>query len=138
MCATAGLSLPTSLAQEESGSVLFWALILLALLVGMFLVVNYLKKWFRGAQEDLGGGTGFTLADLRALHKSGKMTDEEFELAKHQVVQAVQAATAKAAAAKAAQANRRRPAGVQISQKPDPTLLNPEDPSDDVADKNAP
>ena len=43
-------------------------------------------------------GEGFTLSDLRELHKRGAMTDEEFERAKSQIVQSVQAAAARKAA----------------------------------------
>src|SRR3712207_8783046 len=48
---------------------------------------------------------GFTLADLRQLHKSGQMTDEEFEKAKSKVVEAAKRAAERAAQR---QANARR------------------------------
>lgn len=124
--------------EEPSISVLRWLFILAVLLVGMFIVINYLKKWFRSAVDEMGSATGFTLADLRELHRTGKMTDEEFELAKAKVVEAAQAAMARAAAEKIARENRRaKHATVQVAHKPSPELREPEGDSDAGTDKNA-
>ena len=87
----------------------FTALLLVVILGASFwLVRKYVLGWMKN-DDDMGsgGGTGFSLADLRQLHKSGKMTDEEFERAKAQVVQGIQAAAARQAAAAAAAAQQR-------------------------------
>lgn len=123
--------------EEPSISILRWLFTLAVLLVGMFIVINYLKKWFRSSADEMGSATGFTLSDLRELHRTGKMTDEEFELAKAKVVEAAQAAMARAAAEKSARENRRaRHTTVQVAHKPEPELIDPEGDSDAGPDKN--
>ncbi len=70
------------LAQEDSsfGSILFWSLLLIILVLGLFAAVVILRKKM-SPDEDF-HGAGFTLADLRQMHKAGKMSDEEFQRAK--------------------------------------------------------
>src|SRR4051794_27903821 len=67
------------LAQAGGGSAVFWCLVLIGLLVAGFAGVALLKRWLK---SEVGGGTGFTLGELRALRDQGKMTPEEFEKAK--------------------------------------------------------
>ena len=78
--------------------VIWWSAILLALLLAAFVLVAHLKK--RLVKPDDTTGTGFTLADLRALHRGGKMSDEEFEKAKEAVVLAARRADERENAAK--------------------------------------
>jgi len=85
--------LPAPLAQAGSGSALFWALVLILAWVLMFAALAAYRKWMRS--DDTPTGPGFTLGDLRRLHKEGKMTTEEFEKAK-----AILIGTAKAGADK--------------------------------------
>jgi hypothetical protein len=82
------------------GNVLWWSLVLVGLLLVGFVAVAQLKK--RLIKPDDGMFGGFTLSDLRALHKAGKMTDAEFEKAKEAVVTA-----AKRAAERQAEEKRR-------------------------------
>ena len=74
--------LPRILAQSGSseGDVLIWGLVLIAMVIGLFVVVAILRKKM-SPNEDF-HGIGFTLSDLRQMHKSGKMSDEEFNRAK--------------------------------------------------------
>ena len=58
-----------------------WSLVLIALIVVAFLAVMQLRKWLQSNDEGP-PSIGFTLGDLRQLHKEGKMTDEEFERAR--------------------------------------------------------
>ena len=58
-----------------------WSLVLIAFIVVAFLVVMQLRKWLQSDDAPV-GGIGFTLGDLRQLHREGKMTDEEFEKAR--------------------------------------------------------
>jgi hypothetical protein len=84
------------LAQSDSsgfGSVLLWSLVLIAALAGLFVAVSWLRKWMK--EDDVSAPVGFTLSDLRQLHKSGQMTTEEFERAKAKMVAATQAAMAR-------------------------------------------
>jgi hypothetical protein len=85
------------LAQDEPQSVfgiIVSVLFVLAAALAFVLLVGYVRKRVL-AKEEPGMGAGFTLGDLRALHRAGKMTDEEFERAKGLVI-----ATAKRDAAK--------------------------------------
>ena len=75
------------------GSVLVWSLVLVGLLLVLFVAVAQLKK--RLIKPDDGASGGFTLSDLRALHRAGKMTDAEFERAKEAVVAAARRAAEK-------------------------------------------
>ena len=62
--------------------------------IALWLARTYLFEWMKGSAGEQAPAQGFTLSDLRQLHKSGAMTDEEFERAKAKIVQTVQAAAA--------------------------------------------
>jgi len=84
----------------SSVSVIWWLLVLVALLVLGFVAVVRVKRWVTKPDEPTGGG--FTLSDLRALHRSGKMSAEEFEKAKAIILDAAKRAAQREAEAKAA------------------------------------
>jgi hypothetical protein len=69
----------------DTGSIIFWSLVLIVIVVAGLYVVLWVRRWL---QEDNGepGGIGFTLGDLRALHRKGEITDEEFERARTQML----------------------------------------------------
>jgi hypothetical protein len=94
------------LADTSSGSIVVWALVLVALLVVGWIVVAYVRKWMLAPDET--GGSGFTLSDLRRMHKGGRMTDEEFEKAKALIVGAAKAQGAKPPASAADENQPRR------------------------------
>jgi hypothetical protein len=73
-------------ASGDSGmaSVLGWSLVLIAMLVGAFFAIARLRAWLK--QDETPASVGFSLTDLRALHRAGKMTDEEFEKARSLMV----------------------------------------------------
>lgn len=74
-----------------SAGALFWcSLALIGLLLIGFVAVAQVKK--RLVRPEDTSGPGFTLSDLRALHRAGKMTDAEFEKAKEVVVAAAKKA----------------------------------------------
>lgn len=81
------------------GNVMWWSVILIGLLVAAFIAVAQIKKRMIG-NEDFSGG-GFTLGDLRALHRAGKMTDAEFEKAKQAILDAMKRAAEQQAEAQA-------------------------------------
>ena len=85
-----------ALAQSSTGGVFVWSLILIALVVAGCAAVLRLRRWLK---EDYDGpatsGIGFTLSDLRQLHREGKMTDEEFERARSKMVEAGRVMAAK-------------------------------------------
>ena len=72
----------------------------IAILAGMLLVAFVIVSWVRKRlkEPEQPVSAGFTLSDLRQLHKSGQMSDEEFERAKAKVVEAARRATERQAA----------------------------------------
>lgn len=72
------------------GSVLWWSIVLVGLLLAGFVVVAQLKKRLMKPDDTI--SAGFTLSDLRALRRAGKMTEAEFEKAKEAVVAAARRA----------------------------------------------
>ena len=86
-----------TLAQSGEGSILpvfGWSFVLICLLIGGFFAISRLRQWLR--EDDTPAPTiGFTLSDLRQLHKQGQMTDEEFERAKAKIVGSAKAMASK-------------------------------------------
>ena len=68
------------LAEGDYGRLFVWSLVLVISLIALLGVLQVYRKWMNATNT--GGGAGFTLSDLRKLHKEGKMTDVEYEKAK--------------------------------------------------------
>ncbi|HZZ45241.1 MAG TPA: hypothetical protein VFE58_20050 [Tepidisphaeraceae bacterium] len=83
------------LAEQGIGSVILWSLFLAVLIVFGYLAVNWVKKWLK--ETEMGPAGGFTLGDLRELHRNGQMTDVEFERAKLMIVDAAKKAASRQA-----------------------------------------
>jgi len=66
------------------GDIITWSLVLIGLILVGFVAASVVKR--RLSQPQNAPSAGFTLSDLRALHKSGQMTDAEFERAKEAIV----------------------------------------------------
>ncbi len=73
-------AIPFAQAEPATGGALLWSAILIIALILLFGAIVVYRKWMNA--EDSTTGEGFTLSDLRKLHKEGKMTTEEFERAK--------------------------------------------------------
>ncbi|HSV12657.1 MAG TPA: hypothetical protein VLI90_00245, partial [Tepidisphaeraceae bacterium] len=73
--------------QDTSGisSVFLWSGVLIGIIIIAFLAYAQFKRWMR-EPETSSSATGFTLSDLRELHRQGKMTDVEFEMAKVKIL----------------------------------------------------
>lgn len=67
-----------------SGSIIFWGIIIILIIVVGLLAVFAVKKML--LSDDTVVHPPFTLSDLRQMHKSGKMTAEEFERAKAKII----------------------------------------------------
>ncbi|HEX5241819.1 MAG TPA: SHOCT domain-containing protein [Tepidisphaeraceae bacterium] len=67
-----------------SGSIIFWGIVIVLIIVVGLLVVLYVKRML--LSDDATTHPAFTLSDLRQMHKSGKMTAEEFERAKAKII----------------------------------------------------
>jgi hypothetical protein len=72
--------------DQDYRSIFFWSGVLIGLLILVFGAYGLLKKWMRS--EDDPTPVGFTLSDLRELHRQGKMSTEEFELTKNNMLAA--------------------------------------------------
>jgi hypothetical protein len=70
------------LAQDDlaTSDILVWSIVLLLFVLVLFSAVAILRRKL-SPNEDF-HGTGFTLSDLRQMHKKGQMSDAEFERAK--------------------------------------------------------
>lgn len=89
-CMAIAQSIPT-------GQVFVLSLILIGLVVIGFAVALQVKRRVQQGEEP-GETAGFTLSDLRRLHKTGQMSDQEFEQAKGQILTATKRAAERDAA----------------------------------------
>ena len=62
------------------------ALVILILIGGA--VIGIIRKWMRGADESQ--QMGFSLGDLRTLHRDGKLSTEELKQAEAKIISRVQ------------------------------------------------
>ena len=69
----------------DIASVILTSLVLIALVVAGFYLVMRLRRWLK-EDDSQPSGIGFTLGDLRALHRKGEITDEQFERARAQML----------------------------------------------------
>ena len=84
--------------RTSPGEVIAWSVGILVLLIVGMVAAARLKR--RIKQEDAPApALGFTLSDLRQMHRAGPLTDEEFNRAKEKIVAASQAAAQRIPAA---------------------------------------
>jgi uncharacterized membrane protein len=87
-------SFPLAQGSGAGGGIL-WSVVVILLCVAAFWLISVVRKRLKeDAEVTAGPATGFTLSDLRQLHKSGQMTDAEFERAKEKIVEAGRRAAA--------------------------------------------
>jgi hypothetical protein len=65
---------------DPRSTVFMWSGILIVLMLLAFAAYSWFKRWMN--QDEPTGHIGFTLSDLRELHRQGKMSDEEYEQTK--------------------------------------------------------
>jgi uncharacterized membrane protein len=84
--------------------------------LGLGVLLWWVRRHFRAwmSQNSDVTGAGFTLADLRDLHRKGHMSDEEFERAKAKIVQGYTVAAQKSAKPE-------NPAASSTPKQPPPT-----------------
>jgi hypothetical protein len=84
---------------------------LLILVAGGAYAVVWLRRRYWGADDDEVPFVGFTLGDLRSLHKSGRISQEEFEKAKEKIVAAAKRAAERDSKSANPGAGNQRPGG---------------------------
>ena len=88
MTPTAFPQAPSALLGQAGGAaadVILWGAIIIGLIIVGALVVYAVRNYTYRENEDADPG-GFTLHDLRVLHQSGQLSDEEFESARAQLI----------------------------------------------------
>ena len=76
---------------KSIGSVFIWCGVLVALLLVAFAAYSWFKRWMNQTEE--AGPVGFTLSDLREMHRQGKISNEEFEQTKAKMLGAAKKMT---------------------------------------------
>jgi len=83
--------MPIRIVAQYSASdtvyVIIWSSVLVVLLVLGFGLLSAVKKKMRNDEVSApGAAAGFTLADLRQMHREGQLNEEEFERAKEKII----------------------------------------------------
>src|SRR3974390_1188172 len=79
------------LADGDPFDILIACFFLLVFVVAGAYAVVWLRKRYWGPDDTAVMGIGFTIGDLRQLHKSGQLSDEEYQKAKEKILAAHQA-----------------------------------------------
>jgi hypothetical protein len=79
-------------AANDTRAIFVWSLVLLAAVIVGFVLVLWVKR--RLKHDDAAPTLGFSLADLRELHRTGKISDEEFERARGKMAASLKRETA--------------------------------------------
>jgi len=66
-------------ATSSAMDVMFWVVVLVALLLLLAGVTLWLRRWLKEEASTGPSGAPFTLHDLELLRRSGKLTDAEFD-----------------------------------------------------------
>jgi len=80
-------------APAPSGStadLFLWGGVLIVLLVALWLVSIWLRRWYFGTTEDEFSSGLWTLADLRRMREQGEITEDEYETLHGQAIASYQ------------------------------------------------
>jgi len=75
------------------GSVIVWSAALLGIILLAFFGYSQFKRWMSAPEEAV--SAGFGLSELREMHRTGKITDAEFEMMKTKLVASAKRMTEK-------------------------------------------
>ncbi|MCC6423016.1 MAG: SHOCT domain-containing protein [Phycisphaerales bacterium] len=81
-------------AADDYTKVIVWSLVLIGVIIILFVAAAWVKRW-AARNADTGPVSGFSLSELRRLHQSGQLSQEEFERAKEKIVQSARALSTK-------------------------------------------
>jgi hypothetical protein len=98
MQAVAMVAMPRLLADEDPFGIVIACFILLVVVGAGAYAVLWLRKRIWSPDETETAGAGFTLGDLRQLHRTGQISEEEFTRAKAKIVEAAKRAAERDAA----------------------------------------
>ncbi len=65
--------------SSNTADLFIWGGVLIVLLVALWLVCIWLRKWYFGTSEDGFPSGLWTLADLRRMREQGEITEDEYE-----------------------------------------------------------
>jgi len=65
--------------SSSTADLFIWGGVLIVLLVALWLVCIWLRKWYFGTSEDGFPSGLWTLADLRRMREHGEITEDEYE-----------------------------------------------------------
>ena len=65
--------------SDGTADLFLWGGVLIVLLVALWLVCLWLRKWYFGTSEDGFPSGLWTLADLRRMREQGEITEDEYE-----------------------------------------------------------
>lgn len=74
------------IAKQTSATIILLLCILAALAITLGVAAWIIRRLILGSREEGPLGEGFTLSDIRRLHRQGQMSDEEFETAKRLII----------------------------------------------------
>ncbi len=72
--------------RDRTAELWMWIGILAGAVVVMAAVLWLIRKKTLGDDQPAGGALAFTLADLRQMHQSGQLSDEQFERLKARLI----------------------------------------------------
>ena len=70
--------------MNDAFQIIVLSFVIVAICGAGFFAISRLRRKVKEPDQTI--GIGFTLSDLRALHKSGQMSDVEFERAKEKLI----------------------------------------------------
>ncbi len=65
--------------SSSTADLFIWGGVLIVLLVALWFVLIWLRKWYFGTSEDGFPSGLWTLADLRRMREQGEITEDEYE-----------------------------------------------------------
>jgi uncharacterized membrane protein len=82
---------PRMLAEQSPvGPILVWSLVLFVTVIVGFVLVSWAKRRLTASEES---PSGFSLAELRELHRSGRLSDQEYARARERLLASMQRAS---------------------------------------------
>lgn len=79
--------------EESYSRVVLWSVVLIGALLAGFALVAWMKRRLNQPDEQV--SPGFSLADLRDLHRKGQLSTEEYDRARSKLVASIKAPSQK-------------------------------------------